>query len=187
MFRRDYFEIVERAPARLDNVARFWDLAASKKTMADYTVGAKLGMNADGNVYVLDIIRDRYEWPELLRVFKSVALQDGDQIEQGVETAGTQKGFLDMLLAEPALAGIAIRGYTPTADKVTRAQPLLARAEQGEVKLLRGNWNHDFIDEICAFPETLHDDQVDATTGALLMLSDVGFSIKPIISVGKER
>lgn len=187
MFKREYFEVVDSLPAGITDTVRFWDLAASKKTMADYTAGGKVGIDKDGNVYIIDMIRARYEWPELLRVFKAVAVQDGDNVRHGVETAGTQKGFLDMLLAEPTLAGVSISGYNPTTDKVTRAQPLLARAEQGKVKLLRGAWNHDFLDEACGFPEVLHDDQVDAVTGALTMLSTVDYHGAPIMVIGKER
>ena len=187
MFKREYFDVVDSLPTGITNTVRFWDLAASKKTMADYTAGAKIGIDRDGTVYIVDVIRPRYEWPELLRVFKTVAMQDGDAVSHGVETAGTQKGFLDLLLAEPTLAGITINGYNPQQDKVTRAQPLLARAEQGKVKLLRGAWNHDFLDEICSFPETLHDDQVDAVTGALNMLAESEYQGLPIIVVGKER
>jgi hypothetical protein len=56
-------------------------------------------------------------------------------------------------------------------DKLTRTLPLLARAEQGKVVLVRGNWVQPFLDEICAFPEGQHDDMVDAAASALTMLS----------------
>lgn len=171
MFKREYFEVVNHVPSSLQNTVRFWDLAASKKTMADFTAGAKIALDNNGTLFILDVVRDRYEWPELLRVFKRIANQDGNEVRHGVETAGTQKGFLDMLLAEPTLAGVSISGFNPVADKVTRAQPFLARAEQGKVRLLRGHWNDAFMDEVCAFPEGQHDDQVDAVTGAISMCS----------------
>lgn len=171
MFRREYFKLIDsgEVPALIDGV-RFWDLAASTKTIADYTAGGKVGMDSSGNIYILDMIRRRMEWPELLRTFKQIALNDGAGILQGVETTGTQKGFLDLLLAEPSLAGISIRGYSPEKDKVTRAQPLLARAEQGKLFVVRAEWTAELINELCAFPETDHDDQVDALSGAMVML-----------------
>jgi len=170
MFRREYFQLIDspQVPV-LKTIARFWDLAASLKTMADYSVGAKVGLSYDGEVFILDVVRGRYEWPALLKLFKTVALNDGPSILQGVETTGTQKGFYDLLLAEPTLAGISIQGIPAEKDKVTRAQPLLARAEQGKVKIVRGSWSNDLIDELCGFPEVQHDDQVDACTGALAL------------------
>jgi len=173
MFRREYFRIVDRSevPRLVDDV-RFWDLAASTKTMADFTAGGRVGIDHDGNIWILDMFRRRVEWPELLRAFKVLATNDGGNIRQGVETAGTQRGFLDLLLAEPSLAGISLQGYTPEKDKITRAQPLLARAEQGKVYIVRADWTNALIDELCAFPETEHDDQVDALSGAMEMIGN---------------
>jgi len=54
-----------------------------------------------------------------------------------------------------------------TGDKATRAKPASAQAEAGNVKLLRGDWNEAFLDEICAFPNGQFDDQVDAFADAL--------------------
>jgi predicted phage terminase large subunit-like protein len=166
LFRREYFKIVERAP-ELSVITRHWDLAASTRSMADYSVGAKIGMDADGNIYILDVVRGRWEWPALLRIIRDTALMDGNDCAQSVEVAGTQKGALDLLLAEPALADIPFRGIPVNTDKIMRANPLLARAEQGKVHVVRGEWNQDFLNEICAFPTGEHDDQVDAVSGAL--------------------
>lgn len=168
MFRREYFSVVENIPA-LTNTVRFWDLAASIKTQADYSAGVKIGLDADGNAYILDVVHGRWEYPALLRVIKQTAMMD--ECVQFVETAGTQRGILDIILAEPTLAGIPFRGSQPKGDKITRANAWLARAEQGKIKLLRGEWNSGWLDEVCAFPAVEHDDQVDATSGAFSAVS----------------
>ena len=53
-----------------------------------------------------------------------------------------------------------IKGVTPDRDKLTRAQPIALRYEQGLVH------HHDlpswFEDELLAFPQAEHDDAVDA-------------------------
>jgi predicted phage terminase large subunit-like protein len=165
MFRREYFQFADNAPQM--SQIRHWDLAASTKTQADYSVGARGGLDDNGNVYITDLVRGRWEWPALIRVIRETALSDGPEVNQSIETAGTQKGMLDLLMAEPGLSSIAFRGVTPTQDKITRAQPLLARAEQSKLILLRAAWNATMIDEFCAFPETEHDDQVDAVSGML--------------------
>jgi predicted phage terminase large subunit-like protein len=169
MFLRTYFNFADTTPTITQT--RHWDLAASTKTQADYSVGARGGVDTDGNVYVTDLVRGRWEWPALIRIIRDTALSDGPEVNQSIETAGTQKGMLDLLLAEPALMGIAFRGVTPTADKITRAQPLLARAEQGKLILKRAEWNATMIDEFCAFPEVEHDDQVDAVSGMLTAIT----------------
>ena len=169
LFRREWFEIVDSYPALVVQ-ARHWDLAASTKTQADYSAGVCVGLDADGNAYILDCVRGRWEWPALIRVIAQTALADGAEVLQSVETSGVQRGMLDLLLAEPLLAGIPFRGIAPHTDKIIRASAWLARAEQGKVKLLRGAWNAAWLDEMCAFPEAEHDDQVDATSGAFAAL-----------------
>ncbi len=170
LFRREYFRIVEHAPAVV-SVVRHWDIAASVSVTADYSVGAKIGMDESGNIYILDVVRGRWEYPQLLRIMKETALLDGGAVLQTVETVGTQKGVLNLLHAEPALAGVAISGYVPLVDKVVRAQPVLARAEQGKLYLVRAGWNQELIDEFLTFPNGEHDDQVDAVSGAFSKLS----------------
>lgn len=175
LFRREYFSVVDSVPA-LISVVRYWDLAASQKTMADFSAGVKVGMDKDGVVYVLDCVRGRWEWPALIRIIGNTARADGSVCTQYVEAVGTQRGMLDLLQAEPALAGIAFRGVALHKDKITRANAFLARAEQGKVKLLRGVWNHAWLDEICAFPSAEHDDQVDASVGAFNALKGGGLA-----------
>ena len=173
MFRREYFNYCESVPSITQ--VRHWDLAASTKTQADYSVGCKGGMDDDGNVYITDIVRGRWEWPALIRIIRETALSEPG-VMQSIETAGTQKGLLDLLMAEPTLVGVAFAGITPTADKITRAQPLLARAEQNKLYLLRANWNAAFVDECCAFPEVEHDDQIDGASGMLSSISVTGWA-----------
>lgn len=170
LFRREYFSTVEYVPD-LERVARYWDLAASAKTLADYSAGVKVGMDKDGIVYVIDCVRGRWEWPALIRIIGNTARGDEPFCTQYVEAVGTQRGMLDLLQAEPVLAGIAFRGVALHKDKVTRANAFLARSEQGKVKLVRGAWNNAWLDEICAFPKADHDDQVDATVGAFSKLA----------------
>jgi predicted phage terminase large subunit-like protein len=165
MFRREWFEIVESVPT-LTVQARHWDLAATSKTTGDYSAGVKVGLDADGTAYILDLVHGRWEWPALIRVIGQTARGDGPGVAQTIETVGVQRGMLDLLRAEPGLADIPFRGVTPLADKIARANTWLARAEQGKVKLLRAEWNAAWLNEICAFPEAEHDDIVDATSGA---------------------
>lgn len=173
LFRREWFHTMEKAPEGITYV-RFWDLAASTKTSADYTVGAKVGFTSKGFVVIADVVRGRWEWPDALTVIKETALMDGSAVMQGVEAAGTQRGMYQMLIREPRLVGVPLQSVEVVADKLTRAAPWLARAEQSKVALVRAAWNAGFLDEVCAFPETEHDDQVDGVSGAVQMLGTGG-------------
>jgi len=73
--------------------------------------------------------------------------------------------------ARRMLAGWSFRGHRSTGSKEIRANPLSAAAEAGNVLLLRGAWISEFLDEAESFPTGLHDDQVDAVSGAMAMLT----------------
>ena len=79
------------------------------------------------------------------------------------------------LQREPQLLNTSIQSIRVDKDKISRALPLASRAEAGKVKLVRGNWLADFLDEATSFPNGAHDDQVDAVTGAFHMIS------KPVV------
>ena len=54
VFKREWFRIVERVPGYLRWV-RYWDLAASLKTSADYCASVAVAMDTDGTVYLRDM------------------------------------------------------------------------------------------------------------------------------------
>jgi predicted phage terminase large subunit-like protein len=62
------------------------------------------------------------------------------------------------------LAGFAVYSENPTGDKVTRAEPYAVQVEVGQIRLIAGAWNHDFIEEHKTFPNG-YKDQIDSTAG----------------------
>lgn len=169
MCKREYFGYVDKPPALTAKV-RHWDLAASLKTKADRSAGVLIGAT-DTDYIILDCVVGRWEWPVLIKIIAETALSDGPDVAQVVESVGTQKGMADILQAEPKLKNINIKpgeGGFQRLDKLTRFNPFLARAEQGKVKLLRGAWNNEWLNELCNFTgdNDKQDDIVDATSGA---------------------
>jgi predicted phage terminase large subunit-like protein len=73
-------------------------------------------------------------------------------------------------LATKVLAGWDTHVQTVSKDKMTRALPLASQARQRNVHLLRGAWNHAWLDELAAFPNGAHDDQVDSASGGFSWL-----------------
>ena len=64
------------------------------------------------------------------------------------------------------LKGYTVYSHLPTGDKITRAWPVAAAAENGLVQLVNGRHTQAFLDELSAFPHGKHDDIVDALAGA---------------------
>ena len=54
---------------------------------------------------------------------------------------------------------------------VAVAQAVECQAAVGNVKIVRGQWNTAFLDELCEFPMGKHDDQVDTASGAFNKLA----------------
>jgi len=178
VFRREWFRVVERAPEGLRWV-RYWDLAASVRESADYLASVAAALAPDGVLYLRDMIRGKWEWPEQERILSQTMLAE-PQMAHGIEKALHGLAALQTLLRKPELARTTIRGIDVDRDKLSRALPLSARAEQGKVALVRGAWIGAFLDELCAFSGDgkTHDDQVDTAAGGLAMLAQPARSRK---------
>jgi predicted phage terminase large subunit-like protein len=186
LFRRHWFPIVGAAPAGLMRV-RAWDLAATAPKAGsdpDYTVGVRMGRDAAGTFFIEDVVRVRETPQAVERLVVQTAQLDGPTCFVAMEQ---EPGSSGVALADRylrLLAGYPFHAMRSTGDKMTRALPLAAQAEGGNVKLVRGNWNDAFLNEIESFPFARHDDQVDAAAGAFAELLlhphiDPGFWANP--------
>lgn len=117
---------------------------------------------------VLDQVRARMELPEtveaaigLLTKWRHTPLRT--KIVEGKANGDA----LVQVLRKRGITGLVT--YDPKADKVARAQAAALAWEAGEVELPRdAPWTVDFLDEHLAFPQGLHDDQVDAASQLLI-------------------
>ena len=66
------------------------------------------------------------------------------------------------------LAGLRAKAVRETGPKQTRAEPLSAQWQAGNVDIVEGPWNRDYLREMAAFPSDEHDDYIDASSGAFL-------------------
>jgi predicted phage terminase large subunit-like protein len=170
LFKRQWFQIVEHAPEGL-SWHRYWDLAASIKTQADFSASACVALDKDsGDVFIRDVIKMKEEWPVVRKTIITTALAE-PHVQLGIESAMHGLAAVQELLRLPELVNVSLKSIRVDKDKVSRALPIASRAEQGKVKLLRGSWISDFIDEATAFPNGSHDDQIDAVSGAFQMIS----------------
>ena len=173
LFKRENLPIIECAPEGLVWV-RPWDLAFTTKTTSDYTASGRVAMDGEGTVYVADIINERREWPEVVKLVAATALLDGQGVRQGIECVSAQVGMLQTLLRDQSLVNLALEPITVTVDKLTRSLPCVSRSEQGKLKIIRCANATAFIDQLCSFPEGEHDDMVDFLSAAFMMLAGTG-------------
>lgn len=62
------------------------------------------------------------------------------------------------------LAGSVVTAERESGDKISRAEPVAARAEAGNLDILEADWNETFIEE-AANPASQFKDRVDALSG----------------------
>jgi predicted phage terminase large subunit-like protein len=105
------------------------------------------------------------------------------RMEQEPGSAG--KAVIDHY-GRDVLASFAFRGVRSTGSKQTRAEPVAARAEAGDIRICRGRWTSALLDELTAFPLGAHDDQVDALSGAYEVLARRGRPV-PVALIGDRR
>lgn len=172
IFKRAWFEPVLDVTPPIVWAVRYWDLAMSSKTSADYTVGVKIGQGTDGHFYILDVARKRIEWGELTAWIADIILQDGTDVIQGVEAKGYMTRAIQELNADYRLRNYTVQGIPVDTDKLTRALPFAAKCGAGLVHTLNRHWTQAFVEELCSFPNGIHDDQLDAAAGAWNMISD---------------
>lgn len=172
--KRKWFKIIPKneVPEGLDWF-RFWDLAVSAKASADYTASVAGALDMDNNLYLRDMVRGHWEWPDTRKIMIQTCKNEPD-VPIGIEEAGQQKGFVDDLLNDDALMDVSIEGIRPDADKLIRSLPWVKRAEAGKVYLVQGEWINDFLDEAQVFTGhgDKHDDQIDTTSGVYRMATD---------------
>jgi len=169
MFKRQWFEIVDAVPAGAKRVRR-WDLAATEASAAnnpDWTVGLRMAMSPDGVFFIDDLVRFRGSAATVERAIRATASQDGRDVAIRLPQDPGQAGKAQAAALIRMLAGYDVAAAPETGSKQTRARPLEAQAEAGNVKLLRGEWNDAFLAELSDFPSGQFDDQVDAAAGAL--------------------
>ena len=181
MFKREWFHIVGAAPVGCRWV-RGWDLAATDSATAAYTAGVLIGQAPDGRFYIADSTRIQGSAAQVENLLKATASQDGVSVRGSIPQDPGQAGKMQASYYVKQLGGFDYRASTESGDKEARANPLAAQAEAGNVFVVQGDWNRDFIDEMTTFPVGKFKDQVDAASRAFGELAT-----KPVASTKTKQ
>lgn len=178
-FNRSDFEIVDASPASGQKV-RAWDQAATKKKTKsddpDWSVGLRMS-RSDGIYYIEHVNRFRENPNVVDKRIKNTAEQDGKCVKVRLAQDPGQAGKSQARQQVSMLSGWSVSVKPVTGDKETRAKPLSSQVEAGNVKLVRGPWNEDFLSEMENFPDGAHDDQVDAASDAFDELAGSNYTL----------
>ena len=177
-FSRDmirYYEYDEIDTAEL-NYYCAWDLAIGQRDRNDYSVGIVVGVDEYDNLYVVDVVRGKYDGFELV-----------EQILDLYETwrpgiVGIERGHIEMALGPFLQKRTRERGLSEAyfkdlkvgrRDKEARARAIQGRMQQGMVYFPKDAvWTGTMVAELLRFPNGTHDDQVDALAWIGLMMTE---------------
>lgn len=154
-------------------LVRFWDKAGTSGGGA-FTVGVLMGKDKDQRFWVLDVVRGQWDSAERERIIKSVAIVDTPKVVVGVEQEPGSSGKGSAEDTARNLAGWRVEFDRPTGDKEMRADPFSVQMNVGNVWMPTGAlWINEYVEELRFFPFSTYKDQVDASSGAFTLLTQL--------------
>lgn len=138
----------------------------------DYSVCLICWMTDDGHVYVVDLLKGRWAFPEFMR--RMIDVCDRLNVTRGwAESGGPQKGIVQQA---NMMSPFPISGITRDRDKIIRATEIQSFVECGKFHLKATRSHNDgtvvckaqlpIYEELVTFPASGHDDIVDTVIDA---------------------
>ena len=175
IMRGDWFQLYDVAP-RIKYRVIYADTAQKTAEHNDYSVFEEWGFGEDGKIYLLDLIRGKWEIPELERrapaFWNKAKARDmaamGQLRQMKIEDNASGTGLIQRMKLDHR---IPVAGIKRTKDKYTRLTDVVGYIESGYVCLPRNApFLSDFVGECEAFTADdshPHDDQIDPMIDAI--------------------
>jgi predicted phage terminase large subunit-like protein len=162
---RHYLEDPEKVAAQCETLVQSWDMSFKKTKTSDYVVGQVWGLKG-ARRYLLDQVCKQMDLPDTVKAVRTMTKRWPQAVAKYIEDKANGPGVIASLQAE-------IEGMipvNPAGGKEARAAAVAPLIEAGNVYLpspAQCPWVEGLLSECEAFPNGLHDDQVDAMTQAL--------------------
>lgn len=166
----------ESKPDSFSTIIIAADTAFKKTETADYSVAVVAGMDRYGDMYILDVHREKLDFPELkaFLIRLNNTWRGRGLRAMYIEDKASGQSIIQELKRR---SGMAVIPHKVVNDKVARVNAILPLIEGGRVLLpADAPWLDIFVQECVTFPASMHDDQVDALAMALDVLSKTGIT-----------
>ena len=172
MFKPDTMPLLHHLSSMTNVVrtVRYWDKAGTQDAGC-YTAGVKMSIMRNGSFVVWDVKKGRWGTDLREKIIKATAEADGRDVAVGIEQEPGSGGKESAEATVKRLAGFSVTKDRPTGDKIFRADPFSVQVNEGNVIMIRGDWNKEFKQELELFPLGTFKDQVDGSSGAFNMLT----------------
>lgn len=167
---------LEELPHDVTRWVRCWDLAASEadeKGDPAYTAGILMGRRKNGRTVIADATRLRASAGKVRDHILATAKMDKKRLghvkirlpqDPGQAGKGQAQDYIKFL------SGFPVTTELESGSKLARAEPFAAQWQHGNVDIVLGSWNEDYLNELEAFPEGKFKDQTDASANGFLEL-----------------
>lgn len=165
LFKRAWMRYYNVMPAYFDEVIQSWDCSFKDSDGSDFVSGQIWG-RVGAEYYLLDRVKERLDLPGTLLAIMQMTAKWPKSLIKLVEDKANGPAVIQVLQTKvPGLIPI-----NPEGGKVVRAHAVSGAMESGNVWFPDASiaqWVVEYVDELCAFPNGAHDDDVDSTTQAL--------------------
>lgn len=166
VFKAKWIRHWTECPKVFDRVIQSWDFTFKDSENSDNVSGQVWGQ-LGSNFYLLDNDTDRMDFVSQVRAMQRMSSKWPEALEKVVEDKANGPAIISAIGSR--IPGIV--PYTPRGSKTARAYSVSPLFEAGNVYLPPMDeehpWVKKYVDELLAFPNAEHDDQVDSTTQAL--------------------
>lgn len=176
-FPRQKVNLIETLPTNIQCFVRAWDFAATEdrknaktnNTGPAKTAGVLMAKTKQGRYVIVDVINKAMKADDVRNTVLTTAKLDKQNYKKVRIRLSQDPGQAGKDQAEQYIK--MLEGYNVTAvresgDKETRAEPFSAQWEAGNVDILEGAWNKEYIEQMDNFPEDNLKDMVDASANA---------------------
>lgn len=152
-------------PDYFDEIIQSWDCTFKDSDGSDFVSGTVWG-RVGANYYLLDRIKERLDLPGTCSAIMQMTAKWPKALVKLVEDKANGPAVIQLMQTKiPGLIPV-----NPEGGKIARANAVSGAFESGNVWLPDASiapWIVEYVDELCAFPNAAHDDDVDSTSQAL--------------------
>lgn len=182
IFQRGWWRYRKTPRSQYDQIITSWDFAVEGNADSDYNCGICLG-KFGADIDVLDVFKERLEFTEQLKAFKSFIAKHPYATRHLVEKKANGAAIISSLRS--VVGGVI--AIEPQGSKIQRASAATPECESGNVYLIEDTpWMHDFVHSHAMFPNAANDDDVDAFSQAVNWLRGHNYQYGLIVWVKQQ-
>lgn len=168
LIKREMLSFYSNLPM-FNNIVISWDTGAKISENNSFSACVVIGISKDDKCYLLDIFRERLEFPFLIRKFEEIASKYEESYPNRVTILVEDASSGIQLLQHFKQRRTNIKPIKCLRGKEDRFNFVTLKVERQELLLPQNftPWYKDFEEELLTFPRSLFKDQCDALSQAL--------------------